>query len=145
MAAGRALRKLRLQFLRAVQRHSGSQQRVRGRTMYRVPLIHVHGHHCAQSWRFFGPFEYHLTVSAFPLLLLLLLGDGFTEGLISGQRQRLWAPVRHHSRMHLYNENYEMWLPSPAWHCKFAGYFLKCFFIIISCQIQIRKDFAGVP
>jgi hypothetical protein len=32
-----------------------------------------------------------------PLLLLLLLGDRFTEGLISGQRQRLRAPVRHHS------------------------------------------------
>jgi hypothetical protein len=32
------------------------------------------------------------------LLLLLLLGDGFTEG----QRQRLRAPVRHHSYWHLH-------------------------------------------
>ncbi len=34
-------------------------------------------------------------------VLLLLLGDRFTEGLISGQRQHLRAPVRHHSYWHL--------------------------------------------
>jgi hypothetical protein len=40
------------------------------------------------------------TCTKFLFPISTVLGDSFTEGLISGQRQGLRTPVRHHSYMH---------------------------------------------